>query len=188
MKGSIGERDKLGFPTLGKRPVVLVDYDPLWPAVFRSLEERVRARLGALAAAVEHVGSTAVPGLCAKPVIDMDVAVREPADLATAIVRLADLGYRHLGEMGIQGREAFREPAGPPRHNLYVCVHGNREWNRHLAFRNHLRNRPDAARAYADLKRRLAAAFSDDVDAYCEAKTDFIVSILAASDLAREDL
>jgi GrpB-like predicted nucleotidyltransferase (UPF0157 family) len=145
MTGSTGERDRLGFPTLGKRPVVLVDYDPLWPAVFRSLEERIRARF-------------------------------------------ADLGYLHLGEMGIQGREAFREPDGPPRHNLYVCVHGNREWNRHLAFRDYLRNRPDAARAYGDLKRRLAAAFSDDVDAYCEAKTDFVVSILAASDLAPEDL
>lgn len=158
-----------------RRPVVLVPYDPAWPTRFAELAAPIAGALGDVALAILHVGSTSVPGLLAKPIIDMDVVLRTRADLPEAIRRVEPLGYRHRGELGIRGRDAFR---GPPGHNLYVCARDSPELDRHLRFRNHLRTNPDVAQAYGELKRRLAATFPNDVDAYCLAKTEFVESVL----------
>lgn len=159
-------------------PVVIVDYDPAWPEAFARLRDRAAAALGPVARRIEHVGSTSVPGLAAKPVIDLTVVVAAPGDVPEAIRRLAGIGYQHQGDQGIPGREAFSSPPGPPVHHLYVCAEGNRELRRHLLFRDYLRVHPETARQYGDLKRALAERYRTDRDGYSQAKTDFVEGVL----------
>jgi GrpB-like predicted nucleotidyltransferase (UPF0157 family) len=158
--------------------IIIEEYDPQWPRTFESLRSRISAALGPMAVAIEHIGSTAVPGLAAKPIIDLDVLLCSDSDLAPAIAALASLGYEHHGDLGIPGREAFRNPLSGFPHHLYVCSPNRDEYRRHLAFRDHLRSHPGDASAYADLKRKLAAQFGPNRDAYTEAKTEFINEIL----------
>jgi GrpB-like predicted nucleotidyltransferase (UPF0157 family) len=165
--------------------IVVVDYDPVWPRIFEALRERVRAALGGLAVAVEHVGSTAVPGLGAKPIIDLDVVVAA-TDVPEAIRRLAGIGYKHQGDLGISGRDAFEPPPDAPPHHLYLCPPDGAELRRHLLFRDYLRTHPEAAREYEALKRSLTERLAGDREAYTEAKTGFIARILEQADaLAR---
>ncbi len=162
-------------------PVIIENYDPQWPQRFAVLRGRIAAALGPLAAAIDHIGSTAVPGLAAKPVIDIDVLLRSADDLSAVIDALATLGYRHQGDLGVTGREAFKAPPSEFRHHLYVCPPDSQEYRRHLAFRDHLRSHSENARAYADLKRRLAAELGADREAYTNAKTQFVQEILRRS-------
>jgi GrpB-like predicted nucleotidyltransferase (UPF0157 family) len=158
--------------------VVVVDYDPHWPAVFESLRSRIAISLGALAQTIEHVGSTAVPGLAAKPVIDLDVLLRSATDLPLSIRRLADLGYVHQGDLGIAEREAFAAPPSQPAHHLYVCLPESAEFRRHLALRDYLRTHPAEARSYGELKRELAARYAADRAAYIEGKRLFVEELI----------
>jgi GrpB-like predicted nucleotidyltransferase (UPF0157 family) len=157
--------------------IVIVDYEPAWPRLFETLKAHIWTAVADVAVTIEHVGSTAVPGLAAKPVIDMDVVVPETA-VAIGIARLATLDYRHLGDLGIPGREAFRSPPDAPPHHLYLCPSTSPSLASHLAFRDHLRAHPSEVQAYADLKKRLAVEFADDVAAYGEGKTSFVLGIL----------
>jgi GrpB-like predicted nucleotidyltransferase (UPF0157 family) len=156
-------------------PIVIVDYDPQWQAEFERIRERVARAIGEVAVSIEHVGSTAVPGLAAKPVIDLVVVVR-PGEVGVAIDRLAAIGYVHQGDLGVEGREAFGVPIGERRHHLYVCPENSGELRAQLAFRHRLRNEPELASAYADLKRQLAIRFRDDREAYTKAKTEFVTA------------
>jgi GrpB-like predicted nucleotidyltransferase (UPF0157 family) len=162
-------------------PVIIVGYDPSWPATFQQLRAQVAARLGPLAVAIEHVGSTAVPGLAAKPIIDLDVVIADPTDLPTVIERLRPLGYHHQGDLGVPGREAFTTPVGAPPHHLYICAADTPALNRHLAFRDTLRANAELAQAYGDLKRDLAAKLGHDRAGYTEAKTRFVEDVLASA-------
>lgn len=159
-------------------PIVIEDYDPHWQGQFELLRARIAAALGPLAAAIEHVGSTAVPGLAAKPIIDIDVLLCSAADLPTAITRLATLGYQHRGDLGVPGRDAFRPPPNDVAHHLYVCVPECLEYARHIRFRNYLRMHPEDARAYERLKRTLAVEFRNDRETYNQAKTEFVEAVL----------
>jgi GrpB-like predicted nucleotidyltransferase (UPF0157 family) len=156
-------------------PIVIVDYDPDWPEEFERLRGRAASAMGEVAVSIEHVGSTAIPGLAAKPVIDLVIVVR-PGDVGAAIDRLAAIGYVHRGDLGVEGREAFDVPPGERRHHLYVCAVDSGELRAQLAFRDRLRNEPELASAYADLKQRLASRFRDDREAYTEAKTEFVTA------------
>ncbi|KOP23761.1 hypothetical protein AMR41_24850 [Hapalosiphon sp. MRB220] len=170
------------------RIVEVVDYDPQWPQLFLQLRSVIKNQLGDLALAIEHVGSTSIIGLAAKPIIDLDVMVASNELLTKVICLLAELGYKHEGDLGISGREAFSRSASDvprnatgkiwPQHHLYVCPQESVALKRHLAFRNYLRNNPDEALAYAKLKCELAQRFRYNVDLYCEAKTEFIENIL----------
>ncbi|MGW8724773.1 GrpB family protein [Streptomyces sp. NPDC055808] len=160
-------------------PVHIVEYDPQWPLVFAGLADTVRRGLGSLILRVEHVGSTAVPGLSAKPVIDIDVVIPTRASMPEAVEALRELGYAHEGDMGIPGREAFAAPAGTPVHHLYVCAADSPELARHLAFRDFLRTHADSARRYDELKRDLAARYRHDRAAYSTGKTAFVEGVLA---------
>ena len=102
-------------------PVIIEDYDPRWPRIFEILRSRIAAVLNELAIAIEHVGSTAVPGLAAKPIIDIDVLIRSSTDLPAVIRKLAGLGYEHRGHLGVSAREAFRAKPEVAQHHLYVC-------------------------------------------------------------------
>jgi GrpB-like predicted nucleotidyltransferase (UPF0157 family) len=161
-------------------PVVIRDYDRDWPTLFRKIAGPVREALGDIAIAVEHVGSTAVPGLASKPVIDLDVVVRTRTDVPVAIERLQPLGYRHQGDKGITGREALAWPKDTSRHHLYVVVEGSPPHLDHVRFRDCLRRDPELARRYGKLKMALAATHGDDRERYTEGKARFITDTLAA--------
>ena len=159
--------------------IVIREYDPAWQRLFERLRQRLLFVLGGLAVAVEHVGSTAVPGLAAKPVVDIDAMVASAEDVSLAIERLERAGYRHEGDLGIPGREAFEPPADAPRHHLYVLAADSEQLRRHLAFRDYLRAHPEEASTYAALKREAARRFGADRRAYTDAKKGFVERALA---------
>ena len=159
--------------------IEIMDYNPQWPVQFADIVERVQTAFAEGPwVAIEHVGSTSVVGLAAKPIIDLNVVVRSREDIPEAIARLATLGYVHQGDLGISGREAFRSPLGLPPHHLYLCAADNAEHRRQIAFRDYLRTHGDAAENYADLKRTLAVRHGSNRTAYSEAKTEFIEAAL----------
>jgi GrpB-like predicted nucleotidyltransferase (UPF0157 family) len=158
-------------------PLIVLEYDPIWPQLFETLHSSVWPAVAQVAMSIEHVGSTSVPGLAAKPVIDMDVVVPDGA-VAIAIPRLTALGYVHRGNLGIPQREALERPPGSPLHHLYVCPQSSPALANHLAIRDHLRANPARAKAYGDLKKRLALEYSGDIDGYVRAKTTFLLAVL----------
>ena len=163
--------------------IVVVEYDPSWPARYERERAGIVEALGDVmegVVAVEHVGSTAVPGLAAKPIIDIIVGVRELPVGEGCIQPLESLGYEYRGllETGIPGRYYFRK-GNPRSHHLHMVQHGTEFWQRHLLFRDLLRERPAVAQEYASLKKELALQYRTDRLAYTEAKTPFIDAALA---------
>jgi len=166
--------------------LIVVDYDPDWPRLFDQLVDELRPLLADVEVrSFEHVGSTSVPGLAAKPIIDLDIVV--PGDQVTAAIGALEAGgYEYLGEMGVPQRHAFRRPT-PPKVNTYVVVEGSLSLRNHLALRDVLR-RDDALRdRYSAVKKALADE-TDDIDAYVDGKTDMVLEILAAADFAADEL
>jgi GrpB-like predicted nucleotidyltransferase (UPF0157 family) len=159
-------------------PVIVVDYDPSWPEHFLFFQKRIAGALGSMADAIEHVGSTAVPDLPAKPIIDIDVLLATETELDAVVDRLAKLGYVHQGNLGIPEREAFAAPVHDVPHHLYVCPPGSRTFQEHLAFRDYLRTHPGKANVYAGLKRSLSLQFRDDRHAYTSGKSAFVAEIV----------
>ena len=146
--------------------------------MFEALSTPVWKAVADIAVSVEHVGSTAVPGLAAKAIIDMDVIVPSRAEIPGAIERLGALGYVHRGDLGIAGREAFQSPAGLPAHHLYVCAQDNDALKNHLIIRDALRHDPLAAAAYGALKKELAAKCAGNIGKYVEGKSAFLLDML----------
>jgi GrpB-like predicted nucleotidyltransferase (UPF0157 family) len=164
-----------------ERRVLVVDYDSTWPLTFAILQAPISDALRGVALSVEHVGSTSVPGLAAKPIIDIDAVIPSRAELPGVIEKLASLGYAHRGTLGIEDREAFESPAHLPAHHLYACVQGSAALANHLAIRDHLRRNPAAVMAYGQLKKQLAAQFPTDINRYIAGKTDFLSRILQSA-------
>ncbi len=162
-----------------KPPVVIADYNPNWPLHFEKLKEPISKVLGPLAIAIEHVGSTSVPGLAAKPIIDLDIVIAGENDIPEAIRLLATIGYTHEGDLGITGREAFSTPPDTYKHHPYLVVEGYEPFTRHIAFRNRLRRDAEARAEYETLKRRLAHEHRHDSENYSYAKTEFVERVLA---------
>ncbi|MCM3781987.1 GrpB family protein [Neobacillus mesonae] len=158
--------------------IVVVKYNPNWVRKFEELRDFVFPVLSDLEVTIEHVGSTAIPGIAAKPIIDMDVIVTSQADVQTAINRLSTLGYVHEGDLGAIGREAFIPPKDVDWHHLYLCTVDNAEYRRHILFRDYLRSHPVDAKKYSQLKLNLAEQFRDDRSGYTNAKSDFVRDIL----------
>ena len=169
------------YPLRVTTPVEISPYDANWPIRFEDLRGQVAAALVELNVGIEHVGSTAVPGLSAKPVIDIDVVVPSDASVADVVDRLVASGYRHEGDLGIPGREALEAPPGRWDHHLYVVTAGNAAHRNHVMFRDYLRAHPEEAAKYGDLKVALASVFVTDRDGYTTAKTDFITEIIRAA-------
>jgi GrpB-like predicted nucleotidyltransferase (UPF0157 family) len=168
--------------------VVVVDYDPHWPAQFDELRAFVWPAVADVALTIEHIGSTSVPGLAAKPIIDMTVVVASRNEVPLVTERLASLGYQHLGQLGIEDRDAFRQPTRLPHHHLYVCPKETIGIVNPLAVRDYLRAHPAAARAYGELKKQLAREFPNDVDSYTIGKTDMLLDILRDAGLTPAQL
>jgi GrpB-like predicted nucleotidyltransferase (UPF0157 family) len=163
--------------------VEIVPYDPAWPCLFAMEAERLR---GALSAAdvvgIEHFGSTAVPGLAAKPIIDILIAAASlPRAKATMIEPIIALGYVYWSENPKTDRMFFVKgmpPYGDRRtHHVHITEPGGEMWQRRLAFRDYLRANSDEARRYEALKRDLALRFPADREAYTEAKTDYMTAV-----------
>jgi GrpB-like predicted nucleotidyltransferase (UPF0157 family) len=163
------------------RGALVVDHDEGWARDFQDIRARLWPAVAAVAVGVEHVGSTAVPGLAAKPVIDVDVVVAERGHVPSAVAALESLGYGHQGDLGIPGREAFSVLPGLPPHHLYVVVQGSPAHRDHVDLRDHLRAHPEDARRYAAEKRRLAPLLATDREAYVRGKAWLVAELLAAA-------
>jgi GrpB-like predicted nucleotidyltransferase (UPF0157 family) len=124
----------------------------------------------------------------AKPIIDISVVVPKRSDVQTGISRLATLGYVHRGDLGIEGREALKNPEGLPKHNLYLCARDSVALANHLTIRDYLRAHPEAASEYGELKKRLAERFPNDIDGYIDGKTTMLLTILRAGGFPPERL
>jgi GrpB-like predicted nucleotidyltransferase (UPF0157 family) len=170
------------IPEVPPDPIIVVEYDPEWPRTFDILRLRLARALGNLAVAIEHIGSTAVPGLAAKPIIDIDVVLHTQADLPPATAAIDDLGYHHRDDFGIEGMVAFHWPPRESRHHVYACITGCVEFKRHVLFRNFLRRHIQVTQAYASLKHDLARRFRDDRIGYNRAKTEFVEDVLRQAD------
>jgi GrpB-like predicted nucleotidyltransferase (UPF0157 family) len=158
------------------RRIRVVPYDPRWPEAFAAEAAAVATALGGNLLEIHHVGSTAIPGIYAKPVIDMLAAVSDIALIDRDAARMAALGYEAMGEFGIAGRRYFRrdDAAGQRTHQVHAFQHGSPHVARHLAFRDFLRVHPALAAQYGELKQKLADAFPNDAEAYMDGKDGFI--------------
>jgi GrpB-like predicted nucleotidyltransferase (UPF0157 family) len=159
-------------------PIEIEEYDSAWPEEYERLKARVLNVLGDLVVCVEHVGSTAVPGLAAKPIIDLYAVV---ADLDRASARLATVGYVPEGDLGVPGRLGFAWPPNEKRHHLYLCTADHAGLESVVRFRDYMRANPAEVLAYGELKRELAAQHRNERDAYAEGKGPFIEAALERS-------
>ena len=155
------------------KKVIVLPYDATWKSAFEDIKCEIQYTLGDLIIGIEHVGSTSVEGLSAKPCIDVDVIIRDYTVFDEIVNKLAIIGYVHEGDLGIKNREAFRYSNKPHlmMHHLYVCPQNSKELHRHITFRDFLRNTPEAARQYGHVKETAAQLFSDDIDQYIEYKS-----------------
>jgi len=161
--------------------VIIVPYDAEWPTRFARERKELEEIFRGVGAVIEHVGSTAVPGLGAKPIIDILLGVTSLSEVESRIPQLEGRGFEYVAEYEseLPERRYFRKPqVGPRTVHLHCVVCGGEFWVRHLAFRDHLRTHANDASAYFDLKRKLAARHTDDRSAYTDAKSDFIQSIV----------
>lgn len=162
-----------------KKRVIVVPYDKNWAKDFIDIKNEIQDALGELALSIEHVGSTSVEGLFAKPIIDIDVIIKDRSKLDDVIDALKNIGYRHEGDQGIPGREAFKYDGKEHlrKHHLYVCAEDSAELRKHISFRDYLRAHPEAVKEYSRIKEEGAALYPEDIDSYIEHKGPFIEGI-----------
>ena len=163
----------------------IVPYDCSWPTLFEAEAAHIQEAMGSLASRIEHVGSTSVPGLAAKPVIDIQISVSQLETLGMYAEPLAQLGYGHVsfGPSVDLVYPFFQKPTEwPSTHHVHLCVRGSEHELRHLAFRDYLRRHPTVAAEYVDLKRSLAAVHDGSTlesrERYSLSKTQFVSSVL----------
>lgn len=161
--------------------VVVLPYDEQWGQDFINIKAELTGAIGQLALRIEHVGSTSVQGLSAKPIIDIDVVIKDYTIFGEVVCVLEKIGYRHEGNLGIVGREAFKYDGKEHlrKHHLYVCPEDSPELKRHIAFRDYLLNHPDAIREYSHIKEEGARLYPYDIEGYIEHKSPFIEKIYA---------
>ena len=158
------------------RKVEVVPYDSRWRQDFEAESQRISEVLVGNIVAVHHIGSTSIPGIYAKPVIDVMAEVEEITRVDEQSPALVSLGYEAMGEYGIPGRRYFRKetPEGIRTHHLHIFEADSVQVKRHLLFRDYMIAHSDDANRYSDLKRQLAAAYPTDIDGYMDGKDGFI--------------
>jgi len=164
---------------MSKKHVEVEPYNIAWKQDFQNIKAELKDALGDLALSIEHVGSTSVEGLSAKPIIDIDVVIKNVELLGDVIIALQKIGYTHEGDKGIPGREAFKYQGKEHlrKHHLYVCAKDASELGRHIGFRDYLRKHPEAVAEYGKVKTEGALKFPYDMDGYIAYKSDFIERI-----------
>lgn len=158
--------------------MIIEKYNSRWPQAFLAIKAELENTITEYIT-IEHVGSTSVPGLAAKPIIDLDVVVEDEAQFFRLKEELAKMGYTHEGNLGIPGREAF-DYEGKTHlmvHHLYVCPKDSTELRRHLSFRDYLRGHPEAVQEYSHIKEEAARLFPNDIDGYIKHKGTLIEKI-----------
>lgn len=170
--------------------MLIQKYQKEWPEKFEALRKILQNALADLAIEIEHIGSTAVPGLAAKPIIDIDIIYYPSVNLEEIITRLSTLDYYHNGDQGISGREVFKRQKNTNihhildsiPHHLYACPEDSPELKRHLLFRDYLRSKASARQQYEAIKYEIAAATNQNKKAYAKHKESyartFILDIL----------
>jgi GrpB-like predicted nucleotidyltransferase (UPF0157 family) len=168
--------------------VSVAPYNPTWPTEFARESASIAAALGDLHVAIHHIGSTSIPGMDAKPIIDIIAVVTNIDEVDGRNAHLQALGYVPMGEFGIPARRFFRKDnsAGHRTHHIHAFQRGSPQIDRHLAFRDFMIAHPDYAQQYATLKRRLAAAYPTDIEAYMDGKDEFIQQIDAQAAIWRQ--
>lgn len=156
--------------------VIVLPYDKKWKSDFEAIRKEIIDAIGDLIIGIEHVGSTSVEGLSAKPCIDIDVVMKDYSVFNTIVSKLEAIGYIYEGNLGIEGREAFKYFNKPhlQTHHLYVCPQQSKELHRHLTFRDFLRSNPEAVKKYGAVKEKAAQLFPDDIEKYIEYKSPCI--------------
>jgi GrpB-like predicted nucleotidyltransferase (UPF0157 family) len=161
-----------------KRKIEVVPHNPAWADMFKVEAEKISTVFSPEIVAIEHIGSTAIVGIRAKPIIDILVEVRDIEVVGRFNDEMIQLGYEPRGEFGIPGRRYFSKGTDTMRtHHVHIFQTGNPEIERHLNFRDYLRAHSKDAQAYSHLKEELAQRFSDDPDNYTDAKSEFIREI-----------
>lgn len=168
-----------------ERRIIVLDYDEKWKDAFIRIKERMDKVLADKVVSIEHVGSTSVIGLAAKPIIDIDIIIKDKSDLEEVTNRLNKIGYVYEGELGVIERYAFCYVGEEPLHchNLYVCPETSEELKRHLIFRDYLRNHPEAVKYYGNVKKEGAKLYPNDIDKYIEYKSECVSSLYKESGL-----
>ena len=165
-----------------KAPIIIVEYDPLWPILYEKEKAAILPAIGEFVLGIEHMGSTAVPGLPAKPLIDICIGLRQIDDAMKCVEPLKKLGYEYVPEYEkvLAERRYFRKgPPGQRTYHLHMWKMNSEGWKSHLLFRNVLRTQPEVAREYLALKKKLAEKYGHDRPAYSDAKSEFVKSVLA---------
>ncbi len=167
--------------------VIVLPYNPAWKERFTELKKSIWPHISDVALDFVHVGSTSIPGMSAKPIIDIDIVINSLDEFDEIKSRLAKIGYYHQGDLGIEGREAFGlEHEHRYAHHLYVCTINSTAYKNHVLLRKHLMENPDAFRRYKDLKIRLAESGLDR-ESYGREKTHLILEFLGAEGLSDEE-
>ena len=158
------------------RKVEVVPHHSSWKDAFTDESKRVAVALGETVTAMHHIGSTAIPTIHAKPIIDMLIEVWDIDQVETRHAAMTALGYQNMGEFGISGRRYFRKDndAGIRTHHLHIYRTDSDQVRRHLAFRDYMRGHADDAQQYSELKQRLAQQYPNDIEAYMDGKHEFI--------------
>lgn len=159
--------------------VLVLPYDRTWKSDFEEIKAEIENAIGDFIIGIEHVGSTSVEGMSAKPCIDLDVIIKDYSVFDTVVSKLELIGYIHEGDLGIKDREAFKYSDKPhlKTHHLYVCPQYSEELHRHMSFRDYLRSHPEAVRKYSSVKETAARMFPEDIDKYIEYKSPCIEEI-----------
>lgn len=158
--------------------VQIIPYDPAWEILFATERARIAAAIGQQVLAIEHVGSTSVPNLAAKPILDIAIGVEALDDVPACVAPLTNLGYEYKGEHGLPERHYFTRGTPNRTHHLHMVVVGQYQWSTLVPFRDHLRRNPETLAQYQQLKEELAARFPHDRLAYTDGKAEFIQAVL----------
>ena len=156
--------------------VIVVPYDKAWKSDYEKIKREIESAIGDLIIGIEHIGSTSVEGLSAKPIIDIDVVIKDYSVFAAVVQKLETIGYIHEGNLGIKDREAFKYQNKPhlQKHHLYVCPQYSEELHRHVTFRDYLKNNREAVKKYSLVKETAAILFPNEIEKYIDYKTPCI--------------
>ena len=165
--------------------VTVVPYDEAWKSAFEIIKNEIEVVIGDMVIGIEHIGSTSVKGLSAKPCIDIDVIIKDYSVFDEIVRKLGTIGYIHEGNLGIKDREAFKYSDKPHlmMHHLYVCPQYSEELRRHIIFRDFLRHNAEAVKKYSLVKEKAAELFPNDIDKYIEYKTPCIEELYSKCSL-----
>ncbi len=156
------------------RKIEVVDYDPTWTERFSDESILLKKVLGVVSIAIHHIGSTSVPGLASKPIIDILIEVTSLNEIDELDAEMSKIGYESKGEFGISGRRYFQKGGDNRTHQIHAFRTGDENVMRHVAFRDYLRKNADVARDYGKLKRKVAESCDNDIEKYCDGKDEFV--------------